>query len=334
MKIVASDPLDIEQEVERLLTVFGSPSDKPGAALWFETREQALIDIFDRCGFPAQRAAVINREGTDTEVDAIFEMKIDGASKRVAIEIKNSAQPESIARGIYQARRLRHAGRFDRVLLIVAGEVPEPERQRAEAEEIGYLDLLGISDLRSWLWKHAPALQSSPVATDPTCAQLIRATMRAVAERLARFPDEISTLEWRDMERVLREVFEGMGFDTTLTRGGKDGGFDLELVTFGDAGREVYLVEVKHWTDQKPGKSHIRKLVRVTARAEATKGILLSTSGFAPSIYEGLAEAERSTVAVGGRDKIVGLCTTYYRLGEQLWQPDSSLSTQLLSGLR
>ncbi len=61
----------------------------------------------------------------------------------------------------------------------------------------------------------------------------------------------------RSVNRVLREVFEGMGFDTTLTRSSKTR-FDLELVTNTERGKETYLVEVKHWTEQKPGKTYLK----------------------------------------------------------------------------
>jgi len=157
--------------------------------------------------------------------------------------------------------------------------------------------------------------------------------MSAIAQRLARSPEEIGTIEWRDLERVLREVFEGMGFETTLTRSSKDGGFDLELVVNGAQGRETYLIEVKHWTDQKPGKTHLRKLVRVTAKQKANRGIMLSSSGFSPSIYEGFTEAEKATVGLGGRDKIIALCKTYYRIGQQIWMPETSISDQLFTDL-
>lgn len=322
------DTADIKREIEQLIQAF---EGHRGASPNEMTRLQALMEIFHRCGLATRRDVPLDLNGRTWEVDGDFEIDIEGVKRRIAVEVKLGFRLDMFAKAIEQARRIRAAGRYDRALVVVAGKVPETERRRAETEGVGYIDLLGIPELRSWLWKHVPALQLR--AGEPTCAQIIREAMRAIAERLARAPDEIATIEWRDLERVLREIFEGMGFETILTRGGKDGGFDLELSTEGDTGRETYLVEVKHWADQKPGKSHLRKLFRVTAKEKARKGILLSSSGFAPSIYEGFTEAERSTVALGGRDKIVGLCKTYYRLGGQLWCPDTSISVQLLDGL-
>jgi hypothetical protein len=46
---------------------------------------------------------------------------------------------------------------------------------------------------------------------------------------LAENPEQLDTVEWRDLERIMRETFEGLGFDTFLTRSTKDGSFDLQL---------------------------------------------------------------------------------------------------------
>ena len=76
---------------------------------------------------------------------------------------------------------------------------------------------------------------------------IVREAMRTLAGEIARNPDSLNQIEWRDLERVLREVFEELGFDTELTRPGKDGGFDLKLTCVEDQITSTFLVEVKHW---------------------------------------------------------------------------------------
>jgi len=323
----------LQQEIERLLGQFEGKFEEGGSdSSSIPLRSAAIFEIFNRCGLPAREDIHLLGEAR-LEADGEFEALVQGVAQRFVLELKFSARLDPVRRAIEVARRNRNAGRYDRALVVVAGKIPEAIRREAEGMLPGYLDLLGIPELRSWLWKNAPMFQPSSAEEPTTCSQIIREAMRAIAERLARAPAEILTIEWRDLERVLREVFEGMGFETTLTRSSRDGGFDLALNVDGPAGRETYLIEVKHWTDQKPGKTHIRKLVRVTAREKASRGILLSSSGFSPRIYEGLTEAERKTVAAGARDKIIGLCKTYYRLGHQLWMPEQSITERLLDGL-
>ncbi len=152
---------------------------------------------------------------------------------------------------------------------------------------------------------------------------------RAVAER----PEVLAKIEWRELEKVLREVFEGIGFGTKLTRPGKDGGFDLELSTAEGGQKRLYLVEVKHWAEQKPGPAHLRKFISVTASRQATGGLLLSTSGFSGTVYSGIAEFS-APVRLAERGKVVALCRAYYRLRSALWLEDVSLHQTLFSGTR
>lgn len=123
---------------------------------------------------------------------------------------------------------------------------------------------------------------------------------------------------------MLREVFEGLGFETELTRSTKDGGFDLRLTTNG----ATYLVEVKHWSDQKVGPKAVSKLQLVVSEEGAAGGILLATGGFTNTVFEGFLEIPPINLGDGG--KILGLCKAYYRQGTQLWQPDTDLAALLL----
>jgi restriction endonuclease Mrr len=126
------------------------------------------------------------------------------------------------------------------------------------------------------------------------------------------------------MERLLFEVFQTLGFETELTRSARDGGFDLRLV---DERQDVYLVEVKHWATS-IGSGPVRRLVEVIAREEAAGGLLLATSGFSPSIFDGRIGVEPS-VRLGDGAKIASLCRIFFRADTQLWQPDSGLASLL-----
>ncbi|WP_158272496.1 restriction endonuclease [Pseudomonas sp. GV071] len=93
--------------------------------------------------------------------------------------------------------------------------------------------------------------------------------MKAIASEIAKNPRCLRDVEWRDIERVMREVFEQLGFATKLTRSGKDGGFDLQLETIEHGETQVFLVEVKHWlaSGKKPGTGTLAALIDVVARA-------------------------------------------------------------------
>ncbi|WP_082729293.1 restriction endonuclease [Pseudomonas sp. St29] len=164
---------------------------------------------------------------------------------------------------------------------------------------------------------------------------IVRTAMKAIASEIAKNPRCLRDIEWRDLERVMREVFELLGFTTELTRSGKDGGFDIRLESKEHGETHVFLVEIKHWlaSGKKPGSNVLSSLVDVVAKVGGkTKGILLSSSGFTRDILNGRTEIEQHTVRIAGRNKIVSLCQNYLESVEGVWTPTTSLSEMLLEG--
>lgn len=271
--------------------------------------ERLVANILRACGHEVKDTGFIESQ---TGVDCYFDTFIDGKPNRIGVEVKAGLRPAG-PEAVQQAFILKSSGHFDRSMIISRAGFSPAALLRADFLGAGDIDLWSPAHLRNWLFKHEP---SRP--TDTAAERIIRAAMRELAKQVALDPTVLTTIEWRDLERILREVFEGMGFDTRLTRPAKDGGFDLEL-KFAIEGKPVtYLVEVKHWTDNKPGMSHLNKLIEVTASQEATGGLLLSTSGFTRRLYSGLARIT-APVRVGEGAKIASLCKAWYRLRTGFW---------------
>ncbi|WP_257463444.1 restriction endonuclease [Archangium lipolyticum] len=148
----------------------------------------------------------------------------------------------------------------------------------------------------------------------------MRKTMREIAKWIAKFPDGLMELEWPELERVLREVFEGLGFVTRLTPLAQDGGFDLELSCAKDGKPITFLVEIKHWTPpSRPGRRILKSFFDVVVKNSATAGLLLSSSGFSSDAIAGRTEVERQRVRLGDHSKIVTLCQYYVQREAGLW---------------
>jgi HJR/Mrr/RecB family endonuclease len=64
---------------------------------------------------------------------------------------------------------------------------------------------------------------------------------------IAQNPRALDEIEWRDIERTIAEVFDGLGFLARLTPPSKDGGKDVVLECTVSGQRAEYLVEIKHW---------------------------------------------------------------------------------------
>ncbi|MEJ5151595.1 restriction endonuclease [Comamonas sp. MYb396] len=164
---------------------------------------------------------------------------------------------------------------------------------------------------------------------------IVRTAMKAIPLEIAKNPKCLREVEWRDLERAMREVFEQLGFETELTRSGKDGGFDLRLECEEDGEKQIFLVEVKHWlaSGKKPGSEALSALVDVVAKAGGTtKGLLVSSSGFTGNVLSGRTEVEQHTVRIAGQEKIVTLCQSYLESLEGFWVPTTELSEMLLEG--
>ncbi len=152
-------------------------------------------------------------------------------------------------------------------------------RERAAALEADgriVFSTAGMPRLKRYLSEAASKKSQEPeVKASSRLEVIVRTAMKAVALEIAENPNCLREVEWRDLERVMREVFERLGFRTELTRPGKDGGFDLRLESDECGETKVFLVEVKHWlaSRKKPGSKALSSLVDVVAKAgEETKG--------------------------------------------------------------
>lgn len=165
------------------------------------------------------------------------------------------------------------------------------------------------------------------VYTDST-APVLKALRRfsdELATLIARDPDALDQLEWRDLERMLAHVFERLGFDVELTRAAKDGGRDLLLTCEMGMTDKTYLVEVKHWREKRVGRSDIRHLVRVCAEERRAVGVFLTSYGYLGSALEVLSEVDSMDIKLGDRATVVGLCRTYTRAESGLWSRVTTL---------
>lgn len=289
-----------------------------------EEAERLVVNLFIACGLEVKDSGFV---GGPAGADCYIEGRIAGKFERIAVEVKGGQRPADVG-SVRQAiaMTLHSSGAIDRGMVIARSGFTAAAMAEAESGALGKLDLFDPNALRAWLSKHSDAH-----ATHDRYEIIIRSAMKGLAEAIALDPQVLMAVEWRDLERILREVFEGCGWETNLTRPGKDGGFDLELATDDAGQRIVYLVEVKHWATQRPGSPHLQKLVKVTASMKAKGGILLSSSGFAGSVYAGIADFS-VPVRLGSKEKLVSLCRTYYRLANDLWVAEADLESELLSG--
>jgi hypothetical protein len=198
-------------------------------------------------------------------------------------------------------------------------EAAVAEARKREPVEVELLDLDGID---AWIRR----LEVGKPSNSKQVQVLIKSISHEFARLVSESPDTLDHLEWRDLERMMARVMEGLGFDCELTPPSKDSGKDLILTWRATSGDESFIVELKHWrSGKRVGKKSVTDFMSVIVAENRTGGLFLSTSGYAADKTEGLTEVTRDKLRFGDKDKVVLLAKTYIRACDGLWSPPAVL---------
>lgn len=160
----------------------------------------------------------------------------------------------------------------------------------------------------------------------------VKQLSKKLIELIVKNPGNLKYLEWRDLERTIAELFEGIGFKITLTPSSKDGGKDVILECKINNIQKSFIIEIKHWrSGQKVGQTAVKEFTNIVTNKKHEKGLYLSTYGFANNYYESLTEKQKSVVRFGKEEKIVELCRTYEKVNNGIWNPTDTLENILLN---
>lgn len=254
----------------------------------------------------------------------------DGEKERLGIQFKHYRQP---GRRVSSAsvRELIGAGLlngFGRVMLVSSADFSAATREEVSRNLPLTVELLGISDLKGWAARLRPEKQDMEIEVRVLLRDLSQALIRLIASDVA----TLDHLEWRDVERVVAEVFSGLGFAAVLTPGSKDGGKDVVLTCTVNGARAQYYVEVKHWRSAtRVGSAAVEQLLSVVVREQKAGGLFLSTYGYTENAFEQLTALDREKLRFGDKEKIVTLCRTWVKARAGLWSPPENLSQVLFS---
>ncbi|MDP3746890.1 MAG: restriction endonuclease [Phenylobacterium sp.] len=263
---------------------------------------------------------VITRAANSDAADDIIGLEF----KYYSHAIQRSAVAEVLGMAMLNA--------FDRVVLVSNANFSAAARAAVERAMPVKVELLGFDDLKAW----AAALRSDSAEDNLDISGTVRALVKALsaefAQLIARNVETLRALEWRQLEETMAEVFENLGFKTTLTPGSKDGGKDLVLEYQVAGVTATFYVEIKHWrSSTKVGSGVVQDFLKVIVRDARKGGLLLSSYGFNDNAFEGLTEIERRTLHHGDKMKIFGLCQYYEKSKRGLWSAPDDLGT-LLTG--
>ena len=289
--------------------------------------EELDFQISDIQGGPGNRG---------TDVMAIKRLEND-TTYGVAIELKsNKNLNQALKFGIETLERVDSQTNFDKLLLVVnkKSQIEDTDAElikKYQLKQPTNIEIISIKDLETWAQNLNGILENKE---ENEVFALIRNFTKQVISLIAKNPNNLMNLEWRDLERTIHELFNEIGFKATLTPPSKDGGKDVILECEIEGIPKSYIVEIKHWrSQQKVGKKAVKEFSKVIINEKRQKGLYLSTYGYTQNYYECLTKTERNLVGFGEKEKIVELCHTYEKIKDGLYLPMNSLEDILFQNV-
>lgn len=93
--------------------------------------------------------------------------------------------------------------------------------------------------------------------------------------------NHLQQLSWRQFEQLVGAYFEKQGYLISFTPNGADGGVDIVA----KKGKEIFLVQCKHWKSTQIGVSVVRELFGVMSAQGATGAYVVSIGPFSPDAH-------------------------------------------------
>jgi restriction endonuclease Mrr len=215
---------------------------------------------------------------------------------------------------------------LDRLILLANTKFTLSARERARRILPVAIELMDIDALRAWVDRLD--LDKRDSATE--VRKLVRELSRGLALMIAKDPDALESIEWRQLEETIAEIFEGIGFKVTLTPGSKDGGKDVILECEVQGRRASYVIEVKHWRSRtRVGGAALAHFLNVIAREKHDGGLFLSTYGYCDNAFQQLNQVDRERLRFGEKEKIVAVCRRYEKATSGIWSPPENLADLL-----
>lgn len=290
--------------------------------------EELDFQISDIQGGPGNRG---------TDIMAIKSLE-NNKSYGVAIELKsNQNLNEALKYGIETLERVDSQTNFDKLLLVInknsqIDNVDAELIKKYQLQQPTNIEIISLNNLENWVKDLNGILENKE---ENEVFVVISNFTKQLISLIAKKPNNLMHLEWRDLERTIHELFNEIGFKATLTPPSKDGGKDVILECEIEGIPKSYIVEIKHWrSQQKVGQKAIQEFTKVIINEKREKGLYLSTYGYTQNYYECLTKTERKLIGFGEKEKIVELCNTYEKIKNGLYLPMNSLEDLLFQNVK
>jgi restriction system protein len=157
--------------------------------------------------------------------------------------------------------------------------------------------------IEAYFIAHMGHMTDSMIHASSDAEAVIRARYIGIPESQETRRRLLYDLDSRGFERLVKRLFERMGYETELTPPQKDGGRDINARRKAVGGREHVLIECKRY-ERKIGVEHIGRLIGIVSTELANKGILVTSSDFTRGARD-LAGRNHRVELIGGLELVV-----------------------------
>lgn len=279
------------------------------------TFHQAISKLLSNDGF----TTILNPSPETSKFD--FMCTKQDSRERICISLQNSAKSVNEDR-VHERVSFAFNYPYDRLILFAPKGFTSACYRFVNITDPLKVELLTLDDLKSWTSRIEIESNQGFLEYE----DIIKVVSKTFIEKIAEDSNFLLKLEWRDLEKMIAELFEGLAFDVKLTAPSKDGGKDLIVEINKKRDAKKYLVEIKHWRSKKKvGQEYVKEFLKVICNEKSESGLLLSTYGFTSNALEGLTEFERKSIRFGDEEKIISLCKTYLKVKSGIWTPLNDL---------
>lgn len=167
------------------------------------------------------------------------------------------------------------------------GDYRQAYRALCDALGIGFSEPLGLFEL-------------GPLDGSSSIIQVCKFFDQRMLSALQESPELFRQLSHRDFEKLIAEIFDGLGYEVELTKRTRDGGRDIIAIRQAEV-HVRFLIECKHPDKLKTiGVRPVRELLGVKADNQAGKAILATTAFFSKDAQ---LIFERNRWELEGRDR-------------------------------
>ncbi len=207
-------------------------------------------------------------------------------------------------------------------LLIVQNKPNDPSLRPLTEGRSHWVSVLDFQGLKRFARE---GFQSQRDRQASSAVRLVQDLMEQLAVEIARQKVAVDELEWRDLERLLGAVLQGLGYRCIVTPPAKDGGRDLVVCDITQDDVAWYNIEIKHWRDRSAGPKAIQYCLETALREGRRGALLVSTGGIGRAALRARAEVNADYMRLAGTAKVVTTCRHFVARQSGLWTEELPL---------